>query len=76
VGIVFGWIFAAHQLGAATAAYSAGVARTFFGTYQQTFITAGLICLLASGMVIRIGRTSRKPAMVAPAPVPEASGVA
>ncbi len=76
VGIVFGWIFAAHQLGAATAAYSAGVARTFFGTYQQTFITAGLICLLAAGMVIRIGRTSRKPAIVPPTPAVEPSGVA
>ena len=56
VGIVFGWIFAAHQLGAATAAFAAGELRTIFGDYQISFITAGLLCLVASGMVIRIGR--------------------
>jgi sugar phosphate permease len=56
VGIVFGWIFAAHQLGAATAAFGAGELRTIFGDYQVSFITAGLLCLVASGMVIRIGR--------------------
>ncbi len=56
VGIVFGWIFAAHQLGAATAAFGAGELRTVFGDYQVSFITAGLLCLVASGMVIRIGR--------------------
>ncbi len=56
VGIVFGWIFAAHQLGAATAAFGAGELRTIFGDYQISFITAGLLCLVASGMVIRIGR--------------------
>lgn len=76
VGVVFGWIFAAHQLGAATAAYGAGAMRTFFGTYQQTFITVGLICLIAAGMVIRVGRSSRKPAVVPPAPAVEPSGVA
>ena len=60
VGIVYGWIFAAHQLGAATAAYAAGALRTSVGSYQFSFISAGLLCLLASGMVIRIGRTHRR----------------
>ena len=60
VGIVFGWIFAAHQLGAATAAFGAGALRTIFGDYQISFITAGLLCLVASGMVIRIGRKPRQ----------------
>src|SRR3954471_8126066 len=54
VGVVFGWIFGAHQLGAAVAAWSAGAARTWFGDYQSAFITAGLISLLAAGLVIRI----------------------
>lgn len=78
VGVVFGWILAAHQLGAATAAFGAGVLRTWLGSYQISFLTAGVLCLIASGMVIRIGRTSKNviiPAQpVAPdAPVPSVS---
>ena len=61
-GIVFGWIFASHQLGAAFAAFAAGAARTWLGDYQLTFVTAGLLCLLASGLVIRIGRGEARPA--------------
>jgi sugar phosphate permease len=59
VGVVFGWIMAAHQLGAATAAFGAGAARTSLGSYQVAFVTAGVFCLLAAGLVIRIGRAPR-----------------
>jgi len=59
VGIVYGWIFAAHQLGAAMAASAAGVMRTWLGSYQVTFLSAGLLCLVASGLVIRIGHGTR-----------------
>ena len=45
VGVVFGWIFGAHQLGAAVAAWGAGAARTWFGDYQAAFVTAGLLSL-------------------------------
>ncbi|GER91065.1 MFS transporter [Dictyobacter vulcani] len=58
-GVVYGWIFASHQLGAASAAFSAGLVRTWLGSYQVSFISAGLLCLCASGMVIRIGRRPR-----------------
>jgi Major Facilitator Superfamily len=68
VGMVFGWIFAAHQLGAGAAAFGAGALRTWAGDYQISFMTAGLLCLLAAGLVIRIGRsTSGTPAPVRPA---------
>jgi sugar phosphate permease len=56
VGVTFGWIFGAHQLGAACAAWGAGAARTWLGDYQSAFIIGGLLSLLASGMVIRIVR--------------------
>jgi predicted MFS family arabinose efflux permease len=56
VGVLFGWIFAAHQFGAALAAWGAGAARTWFGDYAWAFGTAGLLCLFASGLVVRIGR--------------------
>jgi MFS family permease len=64
--IVFGWIFAAHQFGAAFAAFSAGALRTWLGDYQVTFITAGLLCLVASGLVIRIGRAAHGPRQAVP----------
>ena len=41
VGVVFGWIFAAHMFGAAVAAWGAGAVRTWFGGYGWAFGTAG-----------------------------------
>jgi MFS family permease len=55
--IVYGWIFAAHQLGAASIAFAAGAVRTYFGDYQLAFMSSGLLCLIAAGLVLRIGRT-------------------
>lgn len=59
-GLVFGWVFAAHQLGAATAAYGAGLTRTLLLTYNPALFTAGAACLLAALLVMRI----RRPAQV------------
>jgi sugar phosphate permease len=68
VGVVLGWIFGAHQLGAALAAWGAGAARTWFGDYQSAFITAGLISLLAAGLVIRITQRRADAAPAGPSP--------
>lgn len=46
-GVMFGWIAAAHQLGAAFAALGAGAMRTAFGDYSGAFWIAGSVCLLA-----------------------------
>jgi MFS family permease len=46
-GVIFGWIAAAHQLGAAVAALGAGAMRTAFGDYSGAFRIAGTVCLLA-----------------------------
>jgi predicted MFS family arabinose efflux permease len=59
--IVYGWIFAAHQLGAAFAAFGAGAVRTWLGDYQVAFMGSGLLCLVAAGLVVRIGRASARP---------------
>jgi len=69
VGIVFGWIFASHQIGAAAAAWAAGATRTWFGTYNYAFVTAGGLCLLAAGLSLRIGKRERRIAL-APEPLP------
>jgi sugar phosphate permease len=54
--IVYGWIFAAHQMGAAAIAFAAGAVRTYFGDYQLAFMSSGLLCLIAAGLVLRIAR--------------------
>jgi len=46
--LVFGWIFAAHQLGAGFAAYGAGFVRTELGSYSLAFQAAGILCIIAS----------------------------
>jgi predicted MFS family arabinose efflux permease len=62
--MVFGWIAAAHQLGAAFAAYLAGWLRTTSGAYTLAFLSAGALCLIAAVGVLSIGRPPR----LAPAP--------
>lgn len=65
-GLVFGWVFAGHQLGAATAAYGAGLTRTELNTYLPAFFVAGAFCLLAAILAITLqksGSTSKGPAM-------------
>ena len=56
VGIVYGWIFAAHQLGAAVAAWVAGIARDSFGDYALAFFFAGAIAILGGLMALVIRR--------------------
>jgi sugar phosphate permease len=53
--VMFGWIFTAHQLGAATAALGAGAVHTWLGNYGMAFLSSGLLCFLAAGLVLRIG---------------------
>ena len=55
-GVVFGWVFASHQLGAAFAAWMGGATRGWFGSYTFAFVAAGVCCLFASGLSLRIPR--------------------
>lgn len=57
--IVFGWVVATHQLGAAFAAYMAGALRTISGSYALAFTSAGALCLIAAVGVLPIGRGRR-----------------
>jgi MFS family permease len=54
--LVFGWIFAGHQLGAATAAFGAGLSRTLLATYLPAFFIAGALCIFASAIVLTMAR--------------------
>ncbi len=64
--IVFGWVAASHQVGAAFAAYGAGAIRSSMGNYAVAFITAGVLCVIAALVVLPIGR-GRTGAALAPA---------
>ncbi|HEY0542292.1 MAG TPA: MFS transporter [Actinoallomurus sp.] len=54
--IVFGWVFASHQIGAAIAAVAAGVVRDHLGDYAAAWYGAGALCLIAAVLSMRIRR--------------------
>lgn len=54
VGVVFGWICFAHQIGAALAAYGAGYLHALAGNYTLAFVASGLFALVATGLVVNI----------------------
>ena len=56
VGLMFGWVLAAHQLGAATIAYLAGFIRSMDGSYDHAFIISGAACIITAVGVLLIGR--------------------
>ena len=60
--LVFGWIFTGHQLGAAFAAFGAGLSRTMLASYLPAFFIAGALCVVASLIVLAISRAP-KPVM-------------
>src|SRR5438477_566602 len=61
--LVFGWIFAGHQLGAGVAAFGAGLSRTVYATYLPAFFIAGALCIVAALIVLAISRPAKKPAV-------------
>jgi sugar phosphate permease len=52
--IVFGWVMAAHQVGAGAAALAAGIVRARMGDYQTAFLASGALCLVAAVMALAI----------------------
>ena len=60
--LVFGWVFAGHQIGAAFAAFGAGLSRTLLSTYLPAFFFAGALCVVAALIVLAIARVP-KPAI-------------
>ena len=71
--VMFGWIAAGHQVGAALTALTAGWVRTTLGDYQVAFWTSGGLCLVAALLALQVrGRTAaRASALGAPVPALE-----
>jgi nitrate/nitrite transporter NarK len=61
VGVVYGWIGVAHQLGASLAALSAGSIRTYLGDYRDAFWLSGGLCLVAATLLISTRDAAQHP---------------
>ncbi|MFF9350996.1 MFS transporter [Streptomyces sp. NPDC014734] len=61
--IVFGWVLASHQVGAALVAFLGGVARDVFGSYDVVWYASGALCATAALMALVIRRV-REPSSV------------
>lgn len=65
--LVFGWVFASHQIGAGIAASVAGALRTSLGTYDAAWYGAGALCMLAAGLSVAVGQSARTAPVAVPA---------
>ncbi|MGM0697534.1 MAG: MFS transporter [Actinomycetota bacterium] len=54
--IVFGWVFAAHQIGAAAAAFAAGAVRDAFGEYTYAWWGGAAMCVIAAVLSFAVRR--------------------
>ena len=58
--VVYGWVFAAHQVGGSIAAFGAAVLRVKFGNYSSAFYISGILCVITSYFVLQIGKRKEK----------------
>ena len=61
--VVYGWVFAAHQIGGSIAAFGAAVLRVQFGDYAVAFYISGLMCLITSYYVLQIAKGQTREAI-------------
>ena len=54
--VVYGWVFASHQIGGSIAALGAALLRVKFGNYSAAFYISGLFCIISSYVVLQIGK--------------------
>ncbi|MGW4161482.1 MFS transporter [Streptomyces sp. NPDC004788] len=63
--IVFGWVLASHQVGAAFIAFAGGLARDVFGSYDIVWYASGALCAAAALMALVIRRPGARQDAVA-----------
>ncbi len=54
--VIYGWVFAAHQIGGSIAAFGAAVLRVKLGDYALSFYVSGALCLITSYFVLQIAK--------------------
>jgi predicted MFS family arabinose efflux permease len=60
--VVFGWVFASHQVGAAAMALGAGIVRDELGAYDLAWYTGGALCVVAGvlSLMVRARRATER----------------
>jgi len=61
--IVFGWVFASHQIGAAIASAAAGIVRDTTGTYTLAWFGAAALCVVAAAVSYGIRKSPQTAAV-------------
>lgn len=61
--VVYGWVFVAHQIGGAIAAFGAAVLRVQFGDYAIAFYISAAMCLVTSYFVLQIAKGQSREAI-------------
>ena len=61
--VIYGWVFAAHQIGGSIAAFGTAVLRVQFGNYAVAFYISGLMCLITSYFVLQIAKGQTREAV-------------
>lgn len=67
-GVVFGWVFASHMVGAGAGASVAGLVRQGYGDYRLAWLAAGGLCLLAAVAALAIPAAGAAPRGLREAP--------
>ena len=62
--VVFGWVFAAHMIGAAAAALLSGAIRDITGDYLIAWLLAGVLAIAASVAALALPRALRRPTFI------------
>ena len=58
-GILFGWVFAAHMIGASAAAAASGALRAESGSYTSAWLLAGALAVTAAAVSLALPRSER-----------------
>ena len=54
--VVYGWVFASHQIGGAVAAFGAAILRVKLGDYAVAFYISGALCIVTAYFVLQIAK--------------------
>ena len=56
--VVYGWVFAGHQIGGSAAAFGAAILHTKFGDYAYAFYISGFMCVITAYLVLKISKVN------------------
>lgn len=60
VGVIVGWVFLSHQVGAAVGSYVGGIVHNLTGGYELAFLSGGILGFVASALVLALEKDPRR----------------